>query len=63
MARKNYEILKNDGMYCIYERNTDQYISQHSNYEKAKSVVKSLNSGSGFNGDTPSFFVKELVTL
>ena len=63
MGSANYEIitfplLNGDKVFDIYERNTELRVKTFNSYNKAKEIVKNLNSGGGFNGWTPTFFTK-----
>lgn len=49
---------KND--YSITETGTGQVIINLESYESAKSLAGRLNSGQGFAGWTPGFFLKTL---
>lgn len=48
--------MKND-KYIVIEQSTDQIISSVATKEQVKDLVRMLNAGSGFNGQTPQFFI------
>lgn len=56
--KNHYEVLTKDKVHHIYERPTDTSIKLVSGYKDACGIVRNLNKGAGFNGFTPSFFVK-----
>lgn len=47
----------------IKEVNTNQYLAMCDSSETAKQLCKKLNTGSGFDGNTPAFFVKNIVRI
>jgi len=51
-----YDVLKKKNGFDIVEKNTETTLQLSYNNAKAKSICESLNSGSGFDGWTPSFF-------
>jgi len=52
----NYEPHEIDGEYKIWETTTKQYIFTADNANHCESLCDSLNSGGGFDGETPRFF-------
>ena len=44
----------------ILETKTGQYIATNLNNTVAKSMVRSLNMGGGFDGETPAFFLQQI---
>jgi len=55
----NYEIRRHGKKYKIFEIPTKQYIQHFYKSQDAKEVCNALNRGSGFDGNTPSFFAKD----
>lgn len=57
-----YKIEEDKGKIKVIELNTDQIIKTYLVCEKkqAQKLVKHLNSGGGFAGNTPPFVVKSL---
>ena len=49
--------------HMVKEVATNQYLAACTSHEVAKHVCSLLNSGSGFNGDTPAFFTKKIVKI
>ena len=58
MIKKNYKIVtsENKAIHTIKEVFTDQNIQSFSDFSTARKFMKRLNSGGGFNGNTPPFF-------
>ena len=52
----NYEVRRHGDNFKIYEIPTRQYIFKMNDRITAESVCDSLNSGCGFDGETPRFF-------
>lgn len=52
----NYHIEKNSEGWFVVETETDHVVSFHQSSITAKSQMRRLNSGSGFDGFTPAFF-------
>lgn len=52
----NYEVRRHGKKWKVYEVNTNQYIYAANNKWKAIEVQKNLQSGGGFDGQTPTFF-------
>lgn len=48
---------KDNGKYDVVEKPTEQIINTFDKHDKATKVSRSLNSGKGFCGNTPSFFL------
>lgn len=57
---KNYRYDKNkNGKFDIIEKPTEQIIMSFDTKEKAKERTTELNKGRGFDGFTPSFFLRK----
>lgn len=56
MAQK-YNLFRVDGLYCIHEDRSLKVLKLTKNRKDALKYLNSLNSGSGFDGETPDFFV------
>ena len=52
-----------DDQYVIYENRTEQCIETFKTKNNAKNFMKRLNSGCGFAGWTPPFFVESKNAL
>lgn len=61
MAR--YITYRNDFGFVVEETATAQLVARTSNVEEAASLKARLNTGTGFGGDTPSFFTSPLLDL
>ena len=55
--KKKYSIKKHGRMFKIYEHLTKQYIAQSTNKNTLTKLLKNLNKGGFFNGDTPKFML------
>jgi hypothetical protein len=55
----NYRINSKKNIFEVYETATEQVIKSFSDAKEAKKFMKSLNLGSGFDGWTPSFVLKD----
>ena len=55
--KKKYSIRKQGRLFKIYEIATKQYIAQSRNKNSITKLLRSLNKGSFFNGDTPRFML------
>ena len=60
---KNYEIKKNGEVYDLMETRTEQVIGTYSDVLKAQVAKTHFNRGGGFDGWTPSFFLKNKFDL
>jgi len=59
--RMNYEIINNTGFtFSIIETATNQIIYTYNFLCDAKKMLNHLNSGGGFDGITPNFFLKNI---
>lgn len=56
----NYKIQEVNSVFEVFETQTEQVIKTFDTKEKARKFMKSLNLGNGFDGWTPSFFVKKI---
>lgn len=60
----NYHIKKEKNKFLVIENFTDQVIVKKKKYDDAKKVMRKLENGYGFAGNTPPFFLKDIkVTL
>lgn len=55
---KKYTLKRFNKKYIIIENNTTQLIKQCCNNSDASKLLRHLNSGGGFNGITPTFFLR-----
>jgi hypothetical protein len=55
-----YTVRRHGKQFKVYETSTKNYIQSYLDRDKAKSVAKSLNNGSGFNGEIPNFFYQKV---
>jgi len=51
----NYYHEKSDN--TIFEKDTSQKIAKFDDIKELKSVMRNLNLGGGFDGNTPTFFM------
>jgi hypothetical protein len=59
--RMNYKIITNPGhFFDVVETNTNQIIRTFTAHQEAKSYMRFLNLGGGFDGYTPSFLIKNI---
>jgi len=56
-----YKIKTIKGKFCLYEIQTDKVVYCSSQEIKIKDMCKKLNSGSGFDGHTPNFFLSSVT--
>jgi hypothetical protein len=61
--KPNYVLEQYSGNYLIKEKKTDQYIMSTDHRMPALSMLSKLNKGSGFEGETPSFMVKNILQV
>jgi hypothetical protein len=52
----SYNVKQKSGTFEIIERDTNLVVASKNTNEEARSMARSLNLGSGFNGFTPTFF-------
>lgn len=53
----SYRVIHNsENMYTILEKDTDIEVMEYRDEKSARSLCRSLNLGSGFDGLTPPFF-------
>ena len=55
--KNKYTVKKHGKLFKIYEILTKQYIAQSRNKNLITKLLRSLNKGSFFNGDTPRFML------
>jgi hypothetical protein len=53
----NYKIVQNNKTFIIVETSTNQNIKTFSSSKDAKTFMRHLNLGGGFDGNTPPFFL------
>ena len=54
-----YKVVKNGTDFSVVETATEQTIKTLDSHEKAHALYRKLKGGRGFQGNTPSFFLKE----
>lgn len=52
-----YSMKIDKSQYIIIENETQNFIEKSSDKKKILTLLKSLNNGSGFKGNTPSFLL------
>ena len=57
----NYKLKVENGV-SVIETSTDQIIRSFDNLDSARKFLRQLNLGGGFDGWTPSFFLKDFST-
>lgn len=57
----NYKLKVENGV-SVIETSTDQIIRSFDNLDSARKFLRQLNLGGGFDGWTPSFFLRDLST-
>ena len=55
--KKKYSIKKHGRLFKIYEHLTKQYIAQSTNKNVLTKLLRNLNKGGFFRGDTPRFML------
>jgi len=55
--KKKYLIKKQGRMFKIFETYTKQFIAQSKNKKDLMKIMRNLNKGGFFNGDTPRFML------
>ena len=55
--KKKYSIKKHGRLFKIYEHLTKQYIAQSTNKNVLTKLLRNLNKGGFFKGDTPKFML------
>ena len=58
---KNYVVKKKATGWLVFETKTSQAIKLFTNALQAQMVKGHLNNGGGFAGDTPPFFLKQIL--
>jgi|TARA_R110000851_G_scaffold49490_2_gene119064 hypothetical protein len=61
--KHNYSVRKQNNEYSVIELKTNQVINRYELRDDANQIARFLESGGGFAGETPRFFVKNVVTL
>lgn len=56
----NYKMYVIGSEYLVVETLTNQVIKSFYSREKAKKLLRHLNLGGGFDGWTPTFFMKKI---
>jgi hypothetical protein len=60
----NYKLITNPGhWFDVVETQTDQIVGTFTVYDEAKKFLRHLNLGGGFDGRTPTFFMKKINFL
>ena len=56
----NYIVSEGDNksFYCVKETTTGHVVKIFAQFNDARKLMKHLNSGGGFDGNTPNFFLK-----
>jgi hypothetical protein len=55
-----YKVNQNNNLFEVLEIPTKQVLKSFPNREDARSMVRMLNFGGGFDGFTPTFFLKNV---
>jgi len=58
-----YSVRKQSGLFSVIELKTNQVIQKYDYRSEATMVARFLEQGGGFAGETPRFFVENVVTL
>ena len=58
--RMNYKIVSYPNKFDVLETSTSHIIGTYSLYKEAKDLLRHLNLGGGFDGNTPNFFMKKV---
>ena len=58
-----YSVRKQNGLFSVIELKTNQIIHRYDYRSEATMVARFLEQGGGFAGETPRFFVENVVTL
>ena len=58
----NYNLIPKVGESCydIFETSTEQVLRTFDNFNEARKFMRHLNLGGGFDGWTPTFFIKDV---
>jgi len=56
----NYKMKVDNGVHQVLETSTEQIIKTFDNKDSCRKFMRRLNLGSGFDGFTPSFFLKKI---
>jgi hypothetical protein len=60
MVALNYKIVQNGKKHAVVETRTELVLGTFSSIQEAKKLQKHLNYGGCFDGNTPTFFVKNV---
>lgn len=55
-----YKIVEQKNSYGVYEIATEQIIKTFTDFSEARKFLRHLNLGGGFNGWSPSFFLRSV---
>ena len=55
-----YKIIEDKGVYNIFETTTEQIVKTFTDNAEARKFLRHLNLGGGFEGWTPTFFLKKV---
>ena len=56
----NYKIVEENNAFNVFEVPTEQVIKTFSDNKEARKFLRHLNLGGGFDGWTPTFFLKSV---
>lgn len=56
----NYKIVEENNFFKVFEVPTDQVVKIFSDNKEARKFLRHLNLGGGFDGWTPTFFLKSV---
>ncbi len=59
--RYDSEMVDGEKLWYVTEKTTSQVIKNGLDWENASKLTKRLNSGQGFAGWTPAFFLEEVT--
>lgn len=59
----NYKLKESSGKFQVYETSTEQVIKTFSTKTEARSFMKRLNLGAGFDGWSPTFILRDVLAL
>jgi hypothetical protein len=58
-----YKMIEDNNTFGIYEIATEQVIKTFRDKTEARAFLRHLNLGGGFNGWTPTFFMRPLENI
>lgn len=61
--KNDYVVVTVADRYMVKERKTDQYLASYDHLALAHNLCALLNNGSGFEGETPTFFAKKILQI